>query len=161
MASEKVDENVPMELTMSSSAAAAAAGSGGLTPRTLAKAREVDRRVREKLRKEAAAADEEPLQPEPQPEPQPQPPLIIKRRVPSAKLTVKDTSSASPVSPASLSAQIMQLTKEIDDGSTKLSAEYLKNPFSKEFNKLLLKKEILERSQIQLELYAAFISDIK
>jgi hypothetical protein len=158
MASEKVDENVPMELTMSSAAAAAAAeaaaGAGGLTPRTLEKARALDRRIRDKQRKEAAAAaapaalDEEPLQP--------QPPLILKKRIPSAKSSVKDapiavSAAAEAVSPASLSTQIMQLTKQIDDGSAKLSAEDLKNPFSTDFNKLLLKKEILERSQLQLE----------
>lgn len=142
MAAEEVDENVPMELTMASAASAAAsAAAGGLTPRTLAKAQEVDRRIHDKLRKEAAVApDEEPLRP--------QPPLLLKRRVPSGNSGATKTA---PVSPAALSAQIMKLTKEIDDGSAKLSAEDLKNPFSKDFNKLLLKKEILERSQIQLE----------
>ena len=41
--------------------------------------------------------------------------------------------------------QIVLMKKELEDGRKRLKPEELNNPFSKDFNKLLLKKELLER----------------
>ena len=41
--------------------------------------------------------------------------------------------------------QIVLMKKELEDGRRRLKPEELNNPFSKDFNKLLLKKELLER----------------
>ena len=40
---------------------------------------------------------------------------------------------------------IAQMKKDLEDGRKRLKPEEINNPFSKEFNKLLLKKELLER----------------
>ena len=40
---------------------------------------------------------------------------------------------------------IARMKRDIDEGRKRLSPEEINNPFSKEFNKLLLKKELLER----------------
>ena len=42
-------------------------------------------------------------------------------------------------------SQIGMMKKELEDGRKRLKPEELNNPFSKDFNKLLLKKELLER----------------
>ena len=60
-----------------------------------------------------------------------------KRKIkPKTGVSVKTKPSAS---------RIAQLKKELNDGSKRLKPEELNNPFSKEFNKLFLKKELLER----------------
>ena len=48
--------------------------------------------------------------------------------------------------PETKSSKIARLTNELDQSVRLLKPEDLNNPFSKEFNKLLLKKELLERT---------------
>lgn len=74
------------------------------------------------------------------------------------KLVVKAPASASGASASGSGAaagsvidEIKQLTKEIEEGSDKLTKEELNNPLSKAYNKLLLKKEILERASISFD----------
>jgi Cdc6-like AAA superfamily ATPase len=45
-------------------------------------------------------------------------------------------------------AAIQQMKRDLDEGRKRLKPEELNNPFSKEFNTLLLKKELLEREMI-------------
>jgi len=47
--------------------------------------------------------------------------------------------------PSDPTQRIRMMKKELDDGRKRLKPEDLNNPFSKDFNKLLLKKELLER----------------
>jgi hypothetical protein len=54
--------------------------------------------------------------------------------------------SAPPPPPESNATQIARLTNELDQGVRLLKPTDLNNPFSKDFNKLLLKKELLERA---------------
>ena len=80
-----------------------------------------------------------------------EPPVIInppkkitkKKMVPLAKST---SLSSEGVGVAHEAGEIRRLTKEIDDGTKKLTD--LNNPLNKDYNKLLLKKEILERASI-------------
>lgn len=58
------------------------------------------------------------------------------------------TSSSSSSNRDTPTKIIQKLSKEIDDGSAKLSIEEINNPFSKEYNILLFKKELLEHLQI-------------
>jgi len=53
---------------------------------------------------------------------------------------------AAPAPPESNASEIARLTKELEEGERTLKPEDLNNPFSKEFNTLLLKKELLERA---------------
>ena len=62
-------------------------------------------------------------------------------------LKLKTTkAAAAPAPPESNASEIARLTNELEDGQRILKPEDLNNPFSKDFNKLLLKKELLERA---------------
>ena len=68
-------------------------------------------------------------------------PLKIKprpKRSAAAAATATATAAADPTA-------IARMKKDLEEGRRRLTPEELNNPFSKEFNKLLLKKELLER----------------
>ena len=148
------EENIPMELTPAQSSQQTGDSSretGVLTPRTLVKAKEVMRRVTEKVQKEAKAAEAAAAKAAAE---------ASSVNVPINKIKLVNTSSGSgagagasafEASSRSISAvidEIRELTKEIKEGSDKLTKEELNNPLNKSYNKLLLKKEILERASI-------------
>ena len=54
--------------------------------------------------------------------------------------------TSTPPPPESNASEISRLTNELDQGARLLKPNDLNNPFSKDFNKLLLKKELLERA---------------
>jgi len=54
--------------------------------------------------------------------------------------------TSTPLPPESNASEIARLTNELDQGVRLLKPNDLNNPFSKDFNKLLLKKELLERA---------------
>ncbi len=62
-------------------------------------------------------------------------------------LKPKSAASAAAAVPPMVSPRenIARMKRDLDDGRKRLSPEEINNPFSKEFNKLLLKKELLER----------------
>ena len=65
-------------------------------------------------------------------------------------LKPKPKTAAAAVPPAAAAAatpreNIERMKRDLEDGRKRLSPEEINNPFSKEFNKLLLKKELLER----------------
>ena len=62
-----------------------------------------------------------------------------------AKANAKAGSEAVAVVATSPRDTIAKMKRDIDEGRRRLSPEEINNPFSKEFNKLLLKKELLER----------------
>ena len=64
---------------------------------------------------------------------------------PKAKAKAKAGSEAVAVIAASPKDTIARMKRDLEDGRRRLSPEEINNPFSKEFNKLLLKKELLER----------------
>ena len=75
--------------------------------------------------------------------------------VPAAqKRTIKPKSNGTgvrgppppPAPPESNASEIARLTNELDQNVRLLKPDDLNNPFSKDFNKLLLKKELLERA---------------
>jgi len=68
---------------------------------------------------------------------------ISSKKTAKPKLVVDESSE-------SITSRVKRLEREIDTGSKSLTPDELNNPFSKEFNKLLLKKEILERSYIHI-----------
>jgi hypothetical protein len=164
------EENIPIELTLAQSSQTGDNRSreesqGPLTPRTLVKAKELMRRVTEKVKKEeaaareaaareAAAASENVQQPQIVPPEVKKAPLKRKLVTSSSGASARAFEASSSSSSSATSASIKQLTKEIDDGSKKLTAEELNNPLNKEYNKLLLKKEILERASIHESDYA-------
>jgi hypothetical protein len=79
------------------------------------------------------------------------PPLPLAPLAPplAQKRTIKPKAAAPPAPPPESNAsEISRLISEMEDGKRKLKPEDLHNPFSKEFNKLLLKKELLERAYI-------------
>jgi hypothetical protein len=61
---------------------------------------------------------------------------------PKAKATTAATASTSRSDPKTT---IANMKRELEEGRRRLKPEELNNPFSKEFNKILLKKELLER----------------
>ena len=61
------------------------------------------------------------------------------------KLTAAKTAAAA-APPESNASEIARLTNELDQSVRLLKPDDLNNPFSKDFNKLLLKKELLERA---------------
>ena len=69
----------------------------------------------------------------------------ISSKKPAAKPKFVFDESTEPIT-----TRVKRLEREIDAGSKQLTPAELNNPFSKEFNKLLLKKEILERSYIHI-----------
>ena len=64
---------------------------------------------------------------------------------PKAKAKAKAGSEAVAVAAVSPRDTIARMKRDLEDGRRRLSPEEINNPFSKEFNKLLLKKELLER----------------
>jgi hypothetical protein len=60
--------------------------------------------------------------------------------------TAKAATTAAPAPPESNASEIARLTNELDQSVRLLKPDDLNNPFSKDFNKLLLKKELLERA---------------
>ena len=102
----------------------------------------------------AAAADATPPEPLPPPSvasvaaatlaamPDKKPPRIIipKKRTDAA--AAGGVAAAVSIDPQQ---RIRMMKMELDDGRKRLKPEDLNNPFSKDFNKLLLKKELLER----------------
>jgi hypothetical protein len=86
-------------------------------------------------------------------------PVPVPAQVPSLapKLTIKPKiartgtgagvrAQAAPAPPESNASEIARLTNELDQSVRLLKPDDLNNPFSKDFNKLLLKKELLERA---------------
>jgi len=76
--------------------------------------------------------------------------LIIK---PKPKLKPKPKSGKLAASSAAVSSvtpreNILKMKRDLEEGRKRLTPEEINNPFSKEFNKLLLKKELLEREMI-------------
>ncbi len=72
----------------------------------------------------------------------------------AARRTIKPKAKAKAAKAAAAAAggiaespkdTIARMKRDIDEGRRRLSPEEINNPFSKEFNKLLLKKELLER----------------
>jgi hypothetical protein len=59
--------------------------------------------------------------------------------------TIKPKAVSPAVPAATPRENIARMKRELEDGRKRLSPEEINNPFSKEFNKLLLKKELLER----------------
>jgi hypothetical protein len=59
--------------------------------------------------------------------------------------TIKPKPKPKPIDPKS---RIAAMNRDLEEGRKRLKPEELNNPFSKEFNKLLLKKELLEREMI-------------
>ena len=77
-------------------------------------------------------------------------PVTVTVPAPTLKQTIKPKAAkavkAAKAAPETNASEISRLTKELEDGQKKLKPEDINNPFSKEFNKLLLKKELLERA---------------
>ena len=69
------------------------------------------------------------------------PPRTIKPRPRKGAGTGAGAGAVAPVSKDT----IARMKKDLEDGRKRLKPEEINNPFSKEFNKLLLKKELLER----------------
>jgi Cdc6-like AAA superfamily ATPase len=103
----------------------------------------------------AAAADATPPPPLPPPSvasvaaatlsamPDKKPPrIIIPKKRTAAAAAAGGVAVAASIDPQQ---RIKMMKKELDDGRKRLKPEDLNNPFSKDFNKLLLKKELLER----------------
>ena len=59
--------------------------------------------------------------------------------------TIKPKPKPKPIDPKS---RIASMKHDLEEGRKRLKPDELNNPFSKEFNKLLLKKELLEREMI-------------
>ena len=59
--------------------------------------------------------------------------------------TIKPKPKAATAAAAAPRDSIEKMKRDLEEGSRRLSPEEFNNPFSKEFNKLLLKKELLER----------------
>lgn len=78
------------------------------------------------------------MQPNPNPSDQPKLKRVIK---PRAKGAAVATGGPEPSS----RDRIAHMKKDLEEGRKRIKPEELNNPFSKEFNKLLLKKELLER----------------
>jgi Cdc6-like AAA superfamily ATPase len=121
------DENVPIEITIAAPAA---------TPPPL---------LRPSVASVAAAAlAMMPDEPEPVPGAKRTIKPAPKKRVGAASGGVA-AAAAAAVPPVDPRRRIQLMKKELDDGRKRLKPEELNNPFNKEFNKLLLKKELLER----------------
>jgi Helicase conserved C-terminal domain len=78
--------------------------------------------------------------------PAPAPAPAAQKRTLKLKTAKGATATAAAAPPESNASEIARLTKELEDGQRILKPDDLNNPFSKEFNKLLLKKELLERA---------------
>jgi Cdc6-like AAA superfamily ATPase len=127
------DENIPIEITIAGSAAAGAAPPPSPPRPSVASV--------------AAAAlammPDEPAQP------------AAATTAPGAKRTIKPAPKKRADAAGGVAAAVVPqldprqrihlMKKELDDGRKRLKPEELNNPFNKEFNKLLLKKELLER----------------
>ena len=72
----------------------------------------------------------------------PVPAPVAQKRI----LKLKAAKGATAAPPESNASEIARLTNELDQSVRLLKPDDLNNPFSKEFNKLLLKKELLERA---------------
>ena len=70
----------------------------------------------------------------------------VKRTIkPVPKKRADAAGGVAVAAPSDPKQRIRMMKKELDDGRKRLKPEDLNNPFSKDFNKLLLKKELLER----------------
>ena len=127
MSVEEEEENIPMELV-------SAGGGGGA---------------------ETQIPSQIPSQVPPQVPPPPAKKLTIKPKRTGTGIGTGTRTSASaasvappppPPPPESNATEIARLTNELDQGVRLLKPNDLNNPFSKDFNKLLLKKELLERA---------------
>ena len=78
------------------------------------------------------------MPPNPEPLNEPKIKRVIKPRA-------KGAAVAAGGPPPSSRDRMAQMKKDLEDGRKRIRPEELNNPFSKEFNKLLLKKELLER----------------
>ena len=119
MANEE-DENIPMELTL--------VADGGTPPVASVAAAAMAIMPPEESAASAVAASVEPA--------------LDKKK----KRTIKPKAASGAVVgvPASAST-IERMKRDLEEGRKRLKPEELNNPFSKEFNTLLLKKELLER----------------
>jgi hypothetical protein len=114
------DENIPIEITIAPAAAAADATPPPLPPPSVAS---------------VAAATLAAM-------PDKKPPRIIIPKKRTNAAAAGGVAAAGSIDPQQ---RIRMMKKELDDGRKRLKPEDLNNPFSKDFNKLLLKKELLER----------------
>ena len=116
------DENIPIEIMIAPAAAASAdATPPPLPPPSVA----------------SVAAATLAAMPEKKP-----PRIIIPKKRTAATAAAGGVAVAASIDPQQ---RIRIMKKELDDGRKRLKPEDLNNPFSKDFNKLLLKKELLER----------------
>jgi hypothetical protein len=115
------DENIPIEIMIAPAAAAADATPPPLPPPSVA----------------SVAAATLSAMPDKKP-----PRIIIPKKRTAAATAAGGVAVAASIDPQQ---RIRMMKKELDDGRKRLKPEDLNNPFSKDFNKLLLKKELLER----------------
>ena len=73
-------------------------------------------------------------------------PVAQKRILKLKTATAAAATAATAAPPESNASEIARLTNELDQSVRLLKPDDLNNPFSKDFNKLLLKKELLERA---------------
>ena len=112
-------ENVPMELSVASVAAAALAVIPGPAETDVAAGPPGKKTSRT-------------IKPKPKPKPK----------------AGADADAGAGAGAAAPRENIVKMKRDLEEGRKRLSPEEINNPFSKEFNKLLLKKELLEREMI-------------
>ena len=126
---EEEDENIPIELTI----AGAASGDTSAAPPSVGSVAAAAL---------AAMPDNPPDAATAAPAKRTIKPVPKKRTTAAASAASGGVAAAVPSDPKQ---RIRMMEKELEDGRKRLKPEELNNPFSKEFNKLLLKKELLER----------------
>ena len=73
------------------------------------------------------------------------PPPALGKKANVRSIKPKSKAAAAAAADVPPRVNIARMKRDLDEGRKRLSPEEINNPFSKEFNKLLLKKELLER----------------
>jgi hypothetical protein len=146
--SDRDDENIPIELTMASTEERrqmenVVLGNSNISTNRKMKKKSQDYLIRSQDGDRRGQQEQEQLVPIPSAagptEGQSASSNIISKK-PAVKRQIVFNESSEPIT-----ARLKRIEREIDAGSKQLTPAELNNPFSKEFNKLLLKKELLER----------------
>ena len=133
---EEEDENIPIELTISTTTTTtAASGDTSAAPPSVGSVAAAALAAMPDNPPDATAVAAAPAKRTIKPVPK-------KRTTAATSAASGGLASAVPSDPKQ---RIRMMEKELEDGRKRLKPEELNNPFSKEFNKLLLKKELLER----------------
>ena len=133
---EEEDENIPIELTISTTTAAS--GDTSAAPPSVGSVAAAAL---------AAMPDNPPATDAATAAPAKRTIKPVPKKRSGAAIALAQGAAAVPSDPKQ---RIRMMEKELEDGRKRLKPEELNNPFSKEFNKLLLKKELLEREMTSL-----------